>query len=115
MGKRGSKAGDVRNRTHEPEEQIDIVNGLIHERPSAVERFGTFPAAFVVIRLGPPPFTSRLTERQSTESAGFHSLLQRQVGVTETRWEDRTKLNVIALACFDDFIASFDCYFERLL
>jgi len=45
------KAADVGGRAHHPQQQIDVVDRLVHERPAAVERLGPLPAAFVVVGL----------------------------------------------------------------
>ena len=49
--------GDV---AHKPEQQIDAMNRLIHERASAVEFPRAAPCAAVVILLGAVPFDDRV-------------------------------------------------------
>src|SRR5260370_22782582 len=47
------EGGYVRHRPHHPGKQIDVVNGLIHQRSATVQRLGAFPTAFIIIRLWP--------------------------------------------------------------
>src|SRR5215831_3015659 len=67
VGERGSESRNLPHWAHHPQEQIDIVNRLIHQRSTAVERSCPFPAAFIVVGLRPPPLTRGLAQRQSPE------------------------------------------------
>ena len=42
VGQRRGEAADVRDRPHHPQQQIDVVDGLVHQRPAAVERLVPF-------------------------------------------------------------------------
>src|SRR5713101_3869461 len=78
-----SEAGDLAYGPHHPTEQIDIVDGLVHERPAAVQGLGAFPAAFVIIGLRPPPFAGCFAQSQPTESPTVDRFLERLIGVPE--------------------------------
>ena len=54
---------------HQPLEQVDVVDRLVHQGTAAVEVPGPAPAARVVIRLGPPPLDVRVAQGQPAEPA----------------------------------------------
>src|SRR5438874_13796724 len=77
MGEGGSESGNAVNRPHEPLQQIDVMDGLVHERAAAIEGLGAFPATFVVILLRAPPFDRGFGEPQPAEAPLIHGLLAR--------------------------------------
>src|SRR5215831_688108 len=91
------------------------MDGLVHERPAAVQSLGSAPAALVVVRLWPPPLAGRLAESQPAKPAGFYRRLQRSVGIGEARGKDRAQLDAMAVARLDDAVTAFQGDFERLL
>src|SRR5947209_6897591 len=81
VGERRGQPADVRHGAHHPQQQIDVVNRLVHQRPAAVERLRALPAAFIVVRLRPPPLARRLTEGEPAETALRDRVLEGTVGV----------------------------------
>ena len=98
--------GYLARRAHHPQKEIDVVDGLVHQSPAAVERLGPLPAALVVVRLRPPPLAGRLAEGDAAELAGLDGPLQGDVGVGEARREDGAQLNAVAVARLDDAVAA---------
>jgi hypothetical protein len=115
VGQHRGEAGNVRHRPHHPQQQIDIVDGLVHQGAAAVERFGPLPAALVIILLRAPPFTGRFAQRQPSEAPGVHGGLEGAVGVAEARGEDGAELDPVGLTGFDDAIAALRGDLQRLL
>ena len=65
---------------HQPVEEIDVVNRLVHERPAAVEIPGAPPAARIIILLGSPPFDVGIPQGQAAEPATRDRFLQANIG-----------------------------------
>jgi hypothetical protein len=100
---------------HQPVEQVDIVNGLVHERAAAVEVPGAPPAARIVVLLGSPPLHVRVAQRQAAEPAPRDGLLEPQVRGAEARGEDGAELNPGSSAGVDDGVAAPKGDLQRLL
>ncbi len=92
VGQRGGEAGDVRDRTHQPEQEIDIVDRLIHQGAAAVERLRALPAALVVVRLAAATICRSSRPASAGRTAAVHGRLERPVGVAEARREDGAEL-----------------------
>ncbi len=69
MSQRGEPSGQVLDGSHQPAQQIDAVNGLVHQRSAAVEFPGAAPGTAVVILLRAIPLHVGIADRQSTETA----------------------------------------------
>ena len=65
---------------HQPVEQVDVVDRLVHQGAAAVEVPGPAPAAGVVVLLGPPPLDVGVAQGQAAEPAGVDRLLEGEVG-----------------------------------
>src|SRR6516162_443992 len=107
------ESGYVAYRAHEPGKKIDIVNRLIHQGTAAVQRASSFPAAFVVVGLGPPPLASGFSQRKTAESSRHDGGFQCLVRVAETRRKDRAQLYTVTITRVDDLIAAFKRDVER--
>ena len=68
MGQRGGLRADFDDRSHQPREQIDAVDRLVHQGPAAIEFPGPPPRPAVVVRLRAPPGYNGVAEHQSTKS-----------------------------------------------
>ena len=99
---------------HKPQQKVHIVNGLIHQGATAVERLGALPPAIVVVSLGTPPFARRFRQGQPTKATSFNRRLQLTIGIAKTRWKDGTQQHTIAIARFDERVAPFHRDLERL-
>ena len=104
------------DRPHHPQQQIDVVDGLVHQGAAAVERLRALPAALVVVRLRPPPFAGRLAQRQPAEAAGLDGL------PSAPGWRRRSATGRWCRACtpllvagLDDAVAALQRDFQRLL
>ena len=69
VGQRGRVRGHFDDRAHQPGEQIDAVNRLVHQRAAAVEFPRAAPLAAVVILLRAKPLHVGIAERQACRSA----------------------------------------------
>ena len=69
VGQRGGQGRDRVDVAHQPVEQVDVVDRLVHERAAAVELPGPAPAAGVVVLLGPPPLDVGVAQGQAAEPA----------------------------------------------
>ena len=65
---------------HQPGEQVDIVDRLVHEGAAAVEVPGSSPAAGVVVLLGPPPLHVGVAQGEAAEPAACDRFLEPEVG-----------------------------------
>ena len=115
VGQQSGEASDMGGRPHHPKEQIDVVNGLVHEGAAAVEGHGSPPTSLVVILLGPPPFASRLAQRQSSEPASIDGSFESAIGIGETGGENRAQLDPIAFARLNNAVTAFQGDFKRFL
>ena len=83
--------------------------------PPPSRRLGPLPAAFVVIRLRPPPLARCLAQGQPAEAAGVDGRLQHLVGVGETRGKNGAELHLVTVTCGDDTVAAVGGDFQRFL
>ena len=100
---------------HQPVQEVDVVDRLVHECPAAVEVPGAPPAARVVILLGSPPLHVGVSQGQAAESATCDGLLEANVGRREPRREDRAEANAGRFAGLDDRVAPRQRDLQRLL
>ena len=86
---------DLGNITHQPVQQIHIVNRLIHVSSATVEVPSPAPSRFdrcfrpfrlrpVVVRLSSPPLDEGVTERQFSKTPLGNRLFQSDIGRTES-------------------------------
>ena len=114
MGQKPGDRGQLLHRPHQPEEQVDRVDRLIHQRAAAVERPGAAPAAAVVILLGPVPFDDGVPQSQLAEPLRVDRLFQLGAGRVEAARKDGREGHSRLVARVDDPVAPFECHFERL-
>jgi len=62
--------------TRYPLDHVDAVNGLVHQRPTAVERTGPLPRIAVVV-VFPPPWDGSVTDGEVAESTFDHGVPDR--------------------------------------
>ena len=81
--------------SHQPVQQVHIMNRLIHIGPAPIQIPGPAPTGFhrrlrpfrlwpVIIRLCPPPFDKGVTQGQFSESSFRDRLFQGNIGGTES-------------------------------
>ncbi len=114
MGQGRREAADAFHRPHQPQQQVHIVNGLVHESAAAIPAAGAFPAPFVVVLLRTPPFAGGLRQSQAAKFPLLHRLLERPIGIPETGREDGAQLHPRLVASIDDLLAAFRSDFQRL-
>jgi hypothetical protein len=100
---------------HEPCQQVDGMDGLVHEGAAAVEGPRAAPRAAVVVLLGAVPLDISVAEGELAEASAVDGLLEQLRGIVETRGEDRAELDACFVAGLDDAVAFFQRHFERLL
>ena len=76
MGQRGGEGRTTYDRAHEPLEHVDVVDGLVHQGPAAVEGLRALPAALVVVGLVPPPGAIGHAEGEPAEPALVDGILE---------------------------------------
>jgi hypothetical protein len=114
VGERGGEGADFDNRTHQPSEQIDTVDGLVHEGAAAVESPGSAPGPAVIILLRAEPLDVGVANGESAEAAGVNGAFQFVGGVVEAGLKNRGKLDAVFFAFADDAVALSQGDFERL-
>ena len=87
VGERGGVGLHFDHGAHEPGEQVDGVDGLVHEGAAAVEGPGAAPGAAVVVLLRAVPLHVGVAEREPAEAAGVDGLLHELRRVVEPRRE----------------------------
>ena len=108
------RRADFDDRPHQPGEQIDAVNRLVHQRAAAVERPGAAPRPAVVVLLRAKPFHVGIADREPAEAAGVDRALQLARRLVKARWKDRRQLDAVFFAFADDPVALRSVIFERL-
>ena len=89
VGQQARVGRDLDDRAHQPGEQVDAVDGLVHQRAAAVELPGAAPGAAVVIRLRAIPLHIGVAEREPAEAPCVDGPLQLDARARETareRW-----------------------------
>ena len=89
---------DLHDRAHQPGEQIDAVNGLVHQRAAAVEFPGAAPGAAVVVGLRAKPLHVGIAQRQPAEPPCVDGPFQFEARVVKPRGEDGRQLDLVLLA-----------------
>ena len=115
MGQPRGLGPDLDHGSHQPGEQIDAVNGLVHEGPAAVEFPGAAPRAAVVIGLAAIPLHVGVAEGQPPEASAVDRPLQLLAGVVEPRGEDGREHDARTAAGLDDLVAAAERDLQRLL
>ena len=106
---------DALHRPEEPEEQVDGVDALVHQRPAPVEREGAAPGGGVVIGLGAPPRDERRSQCHRTEAARVQRGLQRERPAHVAAGQDACDGHPGGVRGGDQFIAFRQGDLQRLL
>ncbi len=114
VGQRAGEGGHFGDLAHEPLQEIDIVDRLVHVGAAAVEFPCAAPSAVIVIFLRPPPFDVRVSEGELAESPFVDGFFERAIGRAEARRKDRAQLDGVFLARGDQLVAAGQRDFERL-
>ena len=88
VGEGAGETGDFRDVPHEPLQQIDIMNRLIHVSSAAVELPSAAPSAAVVILLCAPPLDVRIPQSEPAESPFVDRRFEHLAGRAEPRRKD---------------------------
>lgn len=107
--------GDLRHRAHEPRQQVNAVNRLIHQRTTPVKLPSPSPRSAVVVGLRAIPLHIGIADGQSAKAIFVDRLLNQLGGLVKTRWKNRRKYNTSFLARLDDLVAPLQSDLERLL
>ena len=93
VGQQGRPAADLDHRAHQPGEQIDAVDGLVHQGAAAVEFPRAAPRAAVVVGLGAIPLDDGVAEGEPAEAASARSpasTRRSNRGTARGRWSRAT-------------------------
>ena len=88
MDSAGGEGADGFDGTDDPLNEIDLVNALVHDRPTAVELPGPAPAAVGVILVGSIPGRDRAGPADFSKSTLLDGIVQNGVGVVPTVLEN---------------------------
>ena len=106
---------DFGHRAHQPGQQIDAVDRLVHQGAAAVQFPGAAPGAAVVVLLGAVPLDVRVADCQSAEAALVDGLLDQLRRFVKPRGKDRGQHDARLVAGVDDLVAAFERDLQRLL
>ena len=110
--------------SHQPVQQVDIMNRLIHIGPAPIQIPGPAPTGFhgrlgpfrlwpVIIRLCSPPFDKRVTQGQFSKSSFRDRLFQGNISGTESRLKNRAEQHTIPFAGLQNRVTAFQGNFHR--
>ena len=83
VGQRRRDCTNLGHFAHEPVQQVDVVNSLVHVGSSPIQSPRAAPAPLIVILLGAPPLHIGVTQGQLAEPAFVDRFLERDVGGAE--------------------------------
>ena len=93
--------GDFRHIARQPQQKVNRVHALIHERAAAIERPGATPSGARVVLLRAPPGNVGRTLAQATKAALFHGASGSLRARPETALENRAELDTLAKALLE--------------
>src|SRR5215510_7920688 len=98
----------------EPKQEIDGVNGLVDESPTAIQTDAPSPARVRVIAVGPEPFHACVRQNQLPQDPFFNPFLDlHQVGF-ETILKKDTQLDACFGCCSNQGVRAGRAYVQRL-
>ena len=106
---------DALDRPGNPLQQVDVVDGLIHDCPAAVELPCAAPPAVVVVLVGAVPGCETSRPGDLAEPAFFGGLLNGAVSVAPAILIDRRETDAFFLRRFDEPIDAVELDLKRLL
>ena len=109
------RGGDAAHRTHQPEQQVDGVDALVHERAAAVEGERAAPGRGIVVGLRAPPGDERARHRQAAEASCGQRRLERHRAGAEAPGQDARERDARLGAGRDERVATGQRDLEGLL
>ena len=106
---------DPFHRAQEPQQQVDRVDALVHERTAAIQGERPAPSGGIVVGLGAPPRNERARQGDLTEPARVEGCLECLRAGPEAAGQDAGEHHAGLGAGLRQFVATGQRHFKRLL